>query len=362
MAPRALLVAAAAAASAAAAAAAPGAPPLPPLTDVFVGGAEGYACYRIPALVRLPTSGDLLAFAEGRRFNCDDHGWVDLVLKRSTDGGASWGALAVVHGESSPSANVTIGNPAPVALAPSAGGGEAVLLPFCRNNAAVGTLASADGGATWGPPADVPTPPGWTWVATGPPGSLQLAPSGRLLVPVDYYTRSAANYSSGALLSDDGGASWRVSSNGVAGGNEAQAAALPWVGPDAVLLSMRSASGRARLAAASADGGQSWGPPWATVVESQCEASTVALPSRAVLVMSSAYDPAGRTNMTLHVSGDAGRSWAPAVAVYPGPAAYSSLVVLSEGGSGGSAPPVVGLLFERDGYARLSFAAVGVPL
>lgn len=349
----ALRVAAAAAAAAAAA--------YPPLTDVFVGGADGYACYRIPALVRLPASGALLAFAEGRRYSCNDHGWVDLVVKRSTDGGASWGALTVIHSESSPSANVTIGNPAPVALSD----GDGVLLPFCRNNAAVGTLASADGGSSWSGPAYVGgLPADWAWVATGPPGSLQLpGATGRLLVPIDYYVHSQGDYNSSALLSDDGGKSWRVSSTGVPGGNEAQAAALPWVGPGAVLLSMRSADGPRRLAALSTDGGDSWGAPWPTITESQCEASTLALPTGGVnggpaLVMSSAFDPAGRTNMTLHASGDDGRSWAPVLRVYPGSAAYSSLADLGAGGGGGSN---VGLLFERDGYARISFAALALP-
>jgi sialidase-1 len=51
------------------------------LLDVFVSGKEGYDCFRIPALTRTAT-GDLLAFAEGRRFSCADHGWNDIVMKR----------------------------------------------------------------------------------------------------------------------------------------------------------------------------------------------------------------------------------------------------------------------------------------
>ena len=34
--------------------------------DIFTSGFEGYPCYRIPALLRLPNS-LVLAFAEGRR-------------------------------------------------------------------------------------------------------------------------------------------------------------------------------------------------------------------------------------------------------------------------------------------------------
>src|SRR4051812_38286632 len=43
----------------------------------------GYACFRIPAVVRT-TKGTLLAFAEGRVNDCGDAGDTDLVLKRST--------------------------------------------------------------------------------------------------------------------------------------------------------------------------------------------------------------------------------------------------------------------------------------
>src|SRR3954464_14358055 len=56
----------------------------------------GYFCFRIPAIVT-SKDGTLLAFAEGRKDNCGDAGDIDLVLKRSTDGGRTWGPLQVVN-------------------------------------------------------------------------------------------------------------------------------------------------------------------------------------------------------------------------------------------------------------------------
>ena len=53
---------------------------------VFEKGKDGYACFRIPAIVQT-RSGTLLAFAEGRKLSCADHGWNDLVMKRSTEKG-----------------------------------------------------------------------------------------------------------------------------------------------------------------------------------------------------------------------------------------------------------------------------------
>ena len=55
-------------------------------TPVFISGTEGHKSYRIPAIVSLP-NGELLAFAEGRVNNAGDFGDINIVLKRSGDGG-----------------------------------------------------------------------------------------------------------------------------------------------------------------------------------------------------------------------------------------------------------------------------------
>jgi sialidase-1 len=57
--------------------------------DLFPAGAEGYASYRIPGLVRTGR-GTLLAYAEARRTGRGDWDQIDIVLKRSTDGGRTW--------------------------------------------------------------------------------------------------------------------------------------------------------------------------------------------------------------------------------------------------------------------------------
>lgn len=327
----------------------------PNVTDVFVAKEEGYACYRIPALLQL-ANGTLLAFAEGRRFSCADHGWNDIVAKSSLDGGATWSALRVVYGESAtPCCEVTIGNPAPVLLA-----NGSILLPFCRNNTEVGTLVSHDGGLSFHSPRYIPLPGlPWVWLATGPPGSVVAqAPSGapRIVVPVNYQTTSKVSNVGGSLTSDDGGDTWHLS-NAVAGVDECQAAVLSWVTSSTVLLSARPTSGLQRIAALSVDGGASWGAPWTTITETECEASTIAMPKHTRgprLVLSSAFDAVLRANLTLHTSVDNGHTWTPQVTVYPGFAAYSSLVALPH-------PDTVGLLFERDLYAAIAFTQVTVP-
>ena len=98
-----------------------------PGVDIFTSGEEGYSCYRIPAIVRLP-SGDLAVFVEGRRFTCADHDWNGIVFKTSSDDGATWSKLQLAYSNSSKQEHVTIGNPSPLTV-----GGEVVLI-FCRNN------------------------------------------------------------------------------------------------------------------------------------------------------------------------------------------------------------------------------------
>lgn len=75
----------------------------------YAAGQNGYDTYRIPATVTTRT-GAVLAFAEGRRDGAGDTGNIDVVLRRSFDGGCTWGPLSVV----APGKGDTRGNPAPV--------------------------------------------------------------------------------------------------------------------------------------------------------------------------------------------------------------------------------------------------------
>src|SRR5712691_4253106 len=56
---------------------------------IYVAGQEGYHTYRIPSLI-VTKKGTVLAFCEGRRNNAADLGDIDLVVRRSEDGGDTW--------------------------------------------------------------------------------------------------------------------------------------------------------------------------------------------------------------------------------------------------------------------------------
>ena len=73
--------------------------------DPFLSGDGGYNCYRTPGLA-ISKLGTVLAFCGGRVDNCRDEGNIDVVLRRSSDGGSNWRVGAVAG--FSPSSESTV--------------------------------------------------------------------------------------------------------------------------------------------------------------------------------------------------------------------------------------------------------------
>ena len=63
--------------------------PLLEKTDLFTAGTAGYALYRIPGVV-VTAKGTLLAYCEARKSASGDWGTIDVLMRRSTDGGKTW--------------------------------------------------------------------------------------------------------------------------------------------------------------------------------------------------------------------------------------------------------------------------------
>lgn len=329
-------------------------------TDVYVAGRDGYHTYRIPALV-LTTQNTLLAFCEGRKNNRRDHGDIDLVLKRSTDGGKTWSPQQIVYEEGG-NAEITIGNPAPVVDQDTG----TIWLPFCRDNDHVLITHSTDDGLSWAQPTDITKDvkePGWTWYATGPVNGIQLRNpkyDGRLVVSCDHRVGGAENPwnhagRSHVIYSDDHGKSWQLSKPTDFAMNECTVVELV---DGTLLLNMRSYRGRNRRAVAtSADGGVTWSPSkdHPKLIEPVCQASMVRYTwpeehgkSR---ILFSNPDSLTRNRMTVRLSYDEGKTWPYSRLLHEGPAAYSGLCVL---------PDVsIGNLYERGDqhpYEKITFA------
>src|SRR5882724_11392530 len=128
----------------------------PSQVDVFRAGEGGYHTYRIPALIVSP-KGTLLAFCEGRRNSASDTGDIDVLLRRSFDGGKTWAPAQKIAdmGED------TVGNPTPVVERTTG----AILLLLTSNpghtmerqtgprDRTVWISRTTDDGATWSAPA-----------------------------------------------------------------------------------------------------------------------------------------------------------------------------------------------------------------
>ncbi|MEU4145628.1 exo-alpha-sialidase [Streptomyces parvulus] len=294
----------------------------------------GYACFRIPAIVRT-TQGTLLAFAEGRVLNCGDAADIDLVLKRSTDGGRTWGPLQVVND----GGGDTHGNPAPVVDRATG----RVLLTETYNagrtdaaNCAIPCTRtphlqhSDDDGVTWSAPRDLSPeilPADWnSWYATGPVHGVQLTGGnhpGRLVVGVNAETwdgdRITANHAA-LVVSDDGGAHWKVGATDTwpvaADGTFRQKPSeltLTERADGALLVSGREERGTDlghRTQAVSLDGGDSFAAPFRALPDlytPQVQGAVLRLGDRTLL--SAPADPDRRRTMSVRSSYDGGATW-----------------------------------------------------
>lgn len=338
--------------------------PRPPQIDVFTGGEDGYQTYRIPSVITAP-DGTLLAFAEGRREGAGDAGDIDLVLKRSTDGGASWSALEVIgdNGQN------TFGNPCPVVdtttgtiwLFSTHNRGSdpeaAIIEGTSEGTRTVWLMRSNDGGMTWSVPVEVTAATkrdDWTWYATGPGIGIQTR-SGRLVIPANHAEAGTGIHRSHLLYSDDHGSTWTIGGIADPGTNESQVVELV---DGRLMLNMRNHPPKPenfRMVAFSENGGETLSParPDTTLIEPPAQASLVRWPllaegrSRLAFANPAA---ASRVRMTVRVSDDRGRTWPISRVVYEGPSAYSSLVPLPG--------DELGLLYERGNqtpYERITF-------
>ena len=297
----------------------------PPIqAPVFVSGEGGYHTYRIPAIVVSP-KGTVLAFCEGRKNSGSDAGNIDLVLKRSFDGGETWAAMQVVYEDG---AN-TIGNPCPVVDQTTG----TIWLAFTRNNDGVFVTHSADDGETWTAPVEITSdvkPSDWTWYATGPCHGIQLS-SGRLLMPCDHRIQGNPEQFSHVIYSDDHGASWKL--GGTVSEKTDECTAVETMDGH-VYLNMRSYLGKNRRAVASSDdGGITWTPSTLdeTLIEPVCQASVLRIPGNKNRIVFSNPASVKREKMTLRLSYDEGQSWTPGKTLHNGPSAYSDLATTPDG-------------------------------
>lgn len=340
---------------------------------LFTSGSSGtYECYRIPAVVTTP-EGTTIAFAEARRDAdgekfCFDDGSIDIVAKRSTNGGKDWDPQKVIL-TGNPwggDAKATRGNPVPIVLQRGDNAGRIVLLTTWnaagdRTKRIPFVMWSDDDGKGWSTPISLEkqlkggdNAPDKGWYATGPQHGIQLAHgdhAGRLVAGVNYQGGNGA-----IIFSDDDGKTWKqgqgiprpdgtdhFSEVGVEETADGTLIAIGRIHDDD-----EKSTARSRAVARSTDGGETFETDTFQIVKDLKTTPGVqgALLNRDGhtgkpgdrLLYSAPTDVEERRDLKVFASEDAGDSWTVSIAPKTVRAGYSGMTMLDS--------DVLGLLHE----------------
>jgi sialidase-1 len=339
-------------------------------TTAFRSG-DGYHTYRIPAAI-VTGNGTLLAFCEGRRSGGGDSGEINLLVKRSTDNGQTFGKPQIVWADG----KNTCGNPCPVVdqstgtiwLLMTHNLGQDSERDIVHNNAKQRTVwitSSSDDGKTWATPREITkdvSKPEWAWYATGPGVGIQIQRgrrAGRLVIPCDYTIRGGGKNSGNShiIYSDDHGKTWNL--GGEAPEKRFNECQIVELSDARLMLNMRNTRPPQvpqRGVCISDDGGETFKDlrhdP--VLIEPVCQGSIIRFND--VILFSNPASEAKRINMTVRMSRDDAATWPVAKLIHAGPSAYSCLVVLPNG--------MLGLLYEcgeKTPYERIEFARMKLP-
>jgi len=324
-----------------------------PATPVFQG-AKGFSV-RIPGFI-MTSRGTVVATCQQRIGSVSDSGHdIAIFQSRSLDGGRTWSPQRQILYEK----GVTFWQGALVEDRRS----KTLLLPYSRfpatqrwqsfyvrhgkKGGGFWTIRSRDEGKTWSKPSWVKVKPNqadWTGFPCNAVHGIQLSAgrhAGRLVIPARLYKEGEKGYlpgiRGGLLYSDDGGKTWTVGVVLPPGSDESVIAETDrgelyanfrynkW---------FRDKRGFCR----SVDGGttfQKFGNH-EDLITPTCHAGMVRAANwddkgDALLLSHPGNPKVGRRNLGVYVSRNKGTSWTYARLIYPGPSAYSDLIVTPRG-------------------------------
>jgi sialidase-1 len=360
---------------------------------VFVSGTEGHKTYRIPAIIAL-ANGDILAFCEGRVNGAGDFGDINIIMKRSSDGGRTWSTLKTIVDADS----LQAGNPAPVVdvTDPAYPKGRIFLFYNTGNNheaevrkgnglREVWYKTSTDNGNTWSAAVNItsevhrPKQPGtnplynfqedWRSYANTPGHAMQFHKGKfkrRIFVAANHSAgppqKQFGDYEAHGFYTDDHGKSFHLGASvNFPGSNESTATELSG---DRLMMNSRNQKGdvRARIVSISGDGGVTWDTTYVdqSLIDPVNEGSILAIGTKHgknIIAFCNAADKTRRDNLTLHLSYDNANTWSKAILMDKSAVpdkrdftAYSDLVQLGK--------DKIGVLYERDGYREIVFTVL----
>ncbi len=327
------------------------------VTVFEAGKGNEYKSIRIPDIVK---AGDaLVAMAEGRYDNTDQ-GRNDLIVSISKNNGKTWSKAHVAAA----SEGATFNNPCLIYDEEAA----QLVLFFQRYPAGVherdkniptgwkdercirNFVSFSRDGKRWTKPRDVTATTkneGVTITCSGPNPGVQIkhgAHKGRLVVPLN--EGPFGNWTLAAAYSDDHGKTWHIGKKSEAGRGINEVSIVETDGGGLMVVS-RAWGGNQRKVAYSNDGGETWGdiidhpqlpsPNCQNGLARYSFADDAAQGNKSRVIFSTPAE-GSRSNGTVKMSYDNGKTWPVSRLMIPGPFAYSTLTPVK--------PGVMGMLYE----------------
>lgn len=306
---------------------------------IWPAGEDGLESFYIYGL--LSAGGTIFAFSEGRieRHDKSPH---HIVLKKSLDGGISWGKTQLVVTARN---NECFCNPTPIYER----GSKKLFLFYAQNfenlRSKLFLISSSDDGESWSVPQNLTAlfdrnPYGWTLHLPGPGHGIQMK-NGRLLLQVWHrraisFSPEERNYAVSVIFSDDAGKRWQpggIIPPGTAQLNESR---IVEITPGELMLNARSGTfvQSPRYFSKSFDGGLSWTEP--SPVSSLPAAfgtdsgfANFQFQGRNCLLLTRPAATQKRKDLTAYLSEDGGSSYGNSKMIYEGFAGYSDAIVLA---------------------------------
>ena len=346
-------------------------PAEPVKSDLFEAGKEGYGQFRIPGII-VTKNGVVLAYCEARRNASTDWGQIDVMLRRSTDGGLTWSPMKKIielegKFERNPAAaaqklgkdgEITVNNP--IAFADPRPGVFHFL--YCVEYNRLFYMRSDDDGLSFGKPTEITAAieklkPSYAWqsIAVGPGHGIRLQ-NGRLIAPIWMSTGKGGHAHRPSIIStvysDDDGKTWQL-------GDTISNETKPLVNPNESIL-LELADGRVminipsespehrRAVAISPDGSTKWSEPkfqeellepicmanlvrWTTAKTGGKNRIVFSNPDNLERANAKPGQGRDRKNVSLKLSYDEGETWPINKTLEAGPSGYSDLAITTDG-------------------------------
>ncbi|HUZ61100.1 MAG TPA: sialidase family protein [Hanamia sp.] len=331
--------------------------------DLFISGQDRVSQYCIPSLVTT-NKGTLIAVCDARVDKPGDApNKIDLVLKRSFDGGKTWTKQKTIvnypDNDAAADASMVVDKQTGViwlAYDYAIADPQGQLGRIIR----IHILESSDDGVIWSTPMDLSyLTRGKNFWLQNSPGRGLYAKGGVIVFPMYSILGNFNNpkqKQTVLIISKDHGRSWSMS-NGIGDNNvEAQIASLPDGG---IIANMRRPDGEGyRQIATTRDLGQSWSEVYtdSTLIGPGCQGSMINYQTHGLsfLLFSIPDDKKFRRDLVLHISDNSGKTWNKKLSIYKRSASYSAdyscLTKLPNGN--------IGILYDADTRKRIVFAQI----